>query len=323
MILLITHNHKDFGGWFRVNCISEALQRRFIYTEFVYNPRYFKNPFIRILIGLRNSWYVIHRKFIYILDPLMPETLLPALTAKLLRKNVVIDISDEWLESTTGWVRKYVAFIEPRLARWFPLIIVPCEYLYEKFSKMTDSTLIKLTNGVNPTEFKLIPKGEARKKLNFRPDDKIMLAIGNTFGGERRALLWKVYNEVKALDPKVILIAGTYIPKEDLPYYLGACDLALFPTNGAKNELACCSIRVMTYINAEKVIATDDSPSEWHTILENFDCGLMGKDLAKKIIRFFNDKKLRKRLEKNVKRAKNALQWDNLIEVFIDNCTGT
>ena len=47
------------------------------------------------------------------------------------------------------------------------------------------------------------------------------------------------------------------------------------------------------------------------------------KDLPKKIIRFFNDKKLRKRLEKNVKRAKNALQWDNLIEVFIDNCTGT
>jgi glycosyltransferase involved in cell wall biosynthesis len=247
----------------------------------------------------------------------MPETLLPALAARLLGRNIIIDISDEWLDSPTYnqgscLLRFYIRTVEKLLITWFPRIIVPCQHLVDKFS---NPKIVKMTNGVNPEEFVLVPRAIAREKLGFKQDDKILLAIGNTFEGRRKELLWETFNYVKEIDPKVILIAGKYLPNEDLPYYLGACDLALFPTSGEKNELACCSIRVMTYLNAERVIATDDSPSEWHNLMK--DCLLMGKDckdIAKRIIEYFNNPKLRKRLETNLKRVKKELSWDNLID---------
>jgi glycosyltransferase involved in cell wall biosynthesis len=272
---------------------------------------------VRVFIGIRNcfTW----GDTLYVLDPIMPETLIPALMAKLLGRTIIIDISDEWLDSPTyksgsPLLRFYIRTVENLLVKTFPVVVVPCEYLYKKFVRYSKK-LIKMTNGVNPEEFVLVPRAIARERLGFNQDDKILLAIGNTFEGKRKELLWKVYKYVKELDPKVILIAGKYLSNEELPYYLGACDLALFPTSGEKNELACCSIRVMTYLNAERVIATDDSDSEWHNLLK--DCLLMGEDcedLAEKILLFFRDPELRKRLEENVKLKKKELSWDNLID---------
>jgi hypothetical protein len=206
--------------------------------------------------------------------------------------------------------------IDTKLIKIFPLITVNSDYFKNKFSKLTDSVIIVVTNGIDPYEFTLVPKEEARKKLGFNLQDKIMLAIGNTFENGRRELLWKTYDEVKRLDPKVILIAGKYLDKDSLPYYLGACDLALLPTNGSKSELVYMGVRVMTYLNAEKVIATDDSPSVWHNLLK--DCLIMGKDcedLAQKIVYFLNSDKS---LEDNVRKMKKELLWDNVLKELYD-----
>ncbi|MBU1173517.1 MAG: glycosyltransferase family 4 protein, partial [Proteobacteria bacterium] len=129
----------------------------------------------------------------------------------------------------------------------------------------------------------------------------------NTFEGNRRSLLVETFREMVKLDKNVILVSG-YV--KDLPTYLGAADLALFPTDGSPSELACISIRVMTYLNYLLPIATDDSPSEWHKTLK--DCLIMGKtpqEIAYKSHFFLKNPLSIKKLKEKMSEHREKLDW--------------
>ena len=118
------------------------------------------------------------------------------------------------------------------------------------------------------------------------------------------------------LRPEIQFIHKTGVDIETLRLYLGACDMVLFPTGGLPNEQACFPIRVGTALNAERVIATDDSDTEFHNTLIPYNCMVVSRNmhtLALKIIGFLDNKELKERLEHNTRIAKQHLCWQNLI----------
>lgn len=310
-ILLISPCHYRFGGWYRAYNIAKRLPSTFLYS--------YKQSFVlRLLTGVKNCWYVLWAKKIIIFEIVQPETLFSALFGKLLGKKVIVDVADEWLYSPTylhsNFLKRFlIRFLDTQLIKLFP-ITVTSTYLQTKYKRG-----FKLINGVDRQEFELVSRNEARKRLNIGYDDKILLAFGNTWGNQRTFLLNNTFNWVKIYDSDVKLFFGNGWDKKKLSLYLGACDLVLFPTGDEPCEKACFPIRVGTCLNAERVIATDSSDTEFHSTLK--DCLVLGKEpeeLSQNIILFFKDRSYRKKLEENVKKAKQRLDWDVLVRGYED-----
>jgi glycosyltransferase involved in cell wall biosynthesis len=167
-ILIITHCHKNFGGWYRAKNVAKSLEGLGVRTKLVSSPHHYTNPLTRVTVGLRNCWELLKDKaeMVHIFELIMPETLLPALFCKVLRKKVVIDIADEWLDSPTyhnnKFLRAYIRFIHTKLIKIFPFITVPCAYLEKKMHEYTKSDVYKLQNGVDTSEFDPVPRKVAR-----------------------------------------------------------------------------------------------------------------------------------------------------------------
>jgi hypothetical protein len=309
LVLLISPCHKDFGGWYRASNISTHLG---LNNKFIYNPRHSSNLLYNLLIGIRNCFHVLGADSVYIFECVYPQTLLPCVFTLLLRKKVILDIGDEWLDSPTynrgNWlVRSIIRFLDTRFSRFFD-ITVTSDYLLNKYGRG-----LKVINGVNTDEFTPIPRSIARRILNIPQDAKVVLSLGNTFEGQRDKLIKETWRYFSRLYPQAILIYGLYIGKEELGLYLGACDLVLFPTGGRPNEQACFPIRIGTFLNAERVIATDDSDTEFHRILRPFNCMITGhspEEIAHNMTRFFTNRVL----ETNVVKAKESLDWKNVIK---------
>ena len=325
-ILLITACHPYFGGWYRTDNIARQLTTLGHTVRFIHNRKYHRNLIVRLLIGLKNCWWIIRGGYdrVHIFELIPPETLLPGLLARLLNKKVVIDLGDQWgIPPPRGvwgsWVGIYLQFLDAVLARHYGWLTATSDFLAEKIRLAVPTKkgqILKLINGVNLSEFNPLDKEYCRFKLSFDSKSKILLSFGNTYEGERFRLLQEVCQHVIDYIPDIKFFNNRYLNKEELPLYLGACDLVLFPTGGADNEKACFPIRVGTYLNGERVIATDNSPTEFHNTLKPFNCMITGKnprEIAQNIHRFFTDRVYREELEYNVFTAKRELSWENLI----------
>lgn len=312
-ILLISPCHKNFGGWYRTHNIAESLARRGHKIGFAYSPKYFNNVWGKVLTGLKNTYYVHTGNYdlVYCFETVHPETLFPLLYAKLTFSQTLVDVGDEWLDSPTyknsGWgLRGLIRFLD-FIPRFFDLTVTS-DYLRRKYGKG-----VKLINGVNTREFSLVSKPCARAVLGYKEDDKVVLSFGNTYGGNRQKLLGET---IKQLPGDIKVIAGVYLNSRQLPFYTSACDLLLFPTDSCISEKACFPIRIGTYLNSERVIATIDNDTQFKRTLRPFDCMVLGKDpkdLADNIVKFFKNKRRRKELESNTLKAKQVLDWDNVI----------
>jgi hypothetical protein len=268
------------------------------------------------LEGLRNCLEVPFCKTVYVFELVQPETLFPALFGRLLGLRVLVDVGDEWLFSPTykkasHLTKKLIRFLDT-LPRFFELTVTS-DYLKEKYKKGT-----KMINGVDTHEFVPLDKSEARGRLGFGKHEKILLSFGNTLGDERIRWLNETYEWVKFYDPEIRLLSLSNVPSHVLALYLGACDLVLFPTGDNPCERACFPIRVGTCLNAERVIATDNSPTEFHKTLKKYECMVTGdtpQDLALNIIKFFRGQypDYKYYLECNLLHTKKELDWNEII----------
>ena len=326
-ILLISPCHKNFGGWYRAYNIAQALRKRNHKVKFVYNRRYYGNAIGKILTGIRNAFLVAleNSDVVHVFELVQPESMLAVITAKLLRRKLVLDVGDEWTLSPTSLhsrapVSYYIRFLDLYFASKFRFLTVTSDYLRNKYVSPNENGrtkyILKLINGVNKDEYEPVPKRVARKTLGFSDKDKIILAFGNTYGGQRQELLDETCEFIRLSNPEIQIIKNRYLDERHLPLYVGACDLFLFPTGDSACERACFPIRVGTYLNGERVIATDETPTEFHNTLKPYNCLLTGKnplDLALNIVCFFYDIRLREYLEKNTLKAKESLGWNRLI----------
>ena len=311
--LLISPCSYRFGGYFRAENIARRLNGKLLY------PKQGNNLLKRVINGVVNSFYVPFYDVIYVFE-LMPETLLPALLSRLLGKKVILDIADEWLASPTyqqgNLFIKFLIRSLDRSVSFFPQITVTSDYLLKKYGRGT-----KLINGVDTNEFLPIDRAEARGRLGIGKKEKIVLSFGNTLGKTREWWLNETYRSLQSQDPSIQLIKISGLEAWGLALWLAACDLVLFPTGDNPCERACFPIRVGTALNAERVIATDNSPTEFHNTLRPYNCMLTGSvpwTLAIEIVKFFQDPypTFRDTLEKNVLKAKKELDWDKLIKTL-------
>jgi len=328
-ILLISPCHKDFGGWYRARNISQALTRLNHNVNLIYNKRHYRNLPIRLLIGLKNVLRVVfdNSDVVHVFELVQPETLFPALVSKLFLKKVVVDLGDDWLHSPTfkrsgPLLKFFINILCKHLPKIFDNFTVTSDFLADLYTK---KNVLKLINGVNTREFEPLSQTFCRSALKYSQSDKIVLSFGNTYGGDRSRLLLETISELNRLDPSIHIIINRRLNKKELPLFVGACDVILFPTGDNPCERACFPIRVGTYLNGEKVIATDTSPTEFHETLKPYKCLIQSRTpklLARRIVWFLKDPKLRNKLEYNVKVAKKDLDWDILIhnlEDFYDN----
>jgi len=376
-ILLIQPCFVNFGGYFRSIGISKALAKRNHQVDLLISakensltikktllmknlqvfelPRINFHQFIngKILRGILGCLFIIFGRYdvIHIFESVHFETLIPLFCCKILRRPVILDIDEEWLESPIAKMNKlmeaYIRFCDLKLAPKFNFLTVTSEYLVKKFKKLGAKHVFKIINGVDLEQFKIINKRKARRHLKISPKTKMILSFGNTYEGERAYLLLKTFQEILKLDKEVrlyfnlplknflkkpktkkeikqstvrkIIITG-YLDKRSLPYYLGACDLILFLMGNSNSEKACFPVRIGTYLTGGKVIAINQIETEVYNCLSGYNCILTGKNpsmIAQQIIKFFKDKQLRERLEKMVLKARKKMSWDYLIDGLI------
>lgn len=318
-------------------------------------PRFYFHFFVngRILRGVIALIFGIVKKYdiIHACVPVQLESNIPAFFLKLIGKKVVMDWDDYWSGSTIYGeyflMKRYVSFCEKMAPSFFNNMVVVSDFLKKLAVSRGAKNVLKLINGVNEEQFTAHEKIESRRKLNFDLKGKYLLTFGNTYINDRAYLLFKTFEYIYKQDKKVKLLINFnadevvkaqnlqgridleclqnvinigYPVQEDLGYYLGSADLAIFLMGDAENERACFPIRIGSYLNGESVIAINDINSEVGNVLKAAGCAIMDRDieiLAKKIIEYLDDKELQKILKEKTKAAKRALSWETIIEDLV------
>ncbi len=378
-ILMVQPCYVDFGGYFRSIGMAKALAKKGNQVDLLVSakqnsllikknresknltvfelPRINLHQFVngKILRGILACFFILFRKYevIHIFESNQFETNIPLVLCKILKKKVILDIDEEWLDSPLVKMNKlmgaYIRFCDLKLAPRFPYLTVTSEHLVKKFRRLRVKHVFKIINGVDLDQLEPLKKREARKLLKISPQEKIILSFGNTYGGERAYLLFKTFEEILKkdksvklffnLDPQIfwqeekikkgidknILNNITSTGFIDLKTtkgkaYLAAADLVLFLMGNTPGEKACFPVRLGTYLNGEKIIAINETKTEAYRALASYDCILTGESppvIANEILKFFKDKRLRRRLEINVLKAKRELSWDCFISGLV------
>lgn len=296
----------------------------------------------------KNDYDVVH-----VFTIVHPEMILVLFFCKIIGQKVILDWDDYWQDCPIyrygGWpVRAYIKFTEEFISRFVKFMTVTSAFLFAQAEKVGIKNIVKIVNGVDKNQFQVCSYEEAIAKLGYDKNRKYLITFGNTYENERTYLVLKTFERVWQRDKSIYLLVNLdlkeiaarqnklsefdeqlfnniivtgFIPPKDLGIYLAASKCVIFLTDNTPNELACFPIRVGSYLNGEKVIATTETNSEWCNTLKLFNCALIGKDvddLANKILDFVNNEKLQKDMEGRVKIAKNELSWDNITASLVD-----
>lgn len=314
--------------------------------HFFFNGRILRG-IIGFLFGIFGRYDVIHACV-----PVQLESNIPAFFLKLLGKKVLMDWDDYWEGSSIHGeykiMKKYVSFCEKKAPGFFKNMVVVSDFLKKIAEKRGAVNVLKLINGVNEKQFTPHSKEESRRKLNLDPGGKYLITFGHTYINDRAYLLFKTFEYVHNLDPEIKLLFNYdpykvareqklenridvdclknivnvgYIQQDQLGYYLGACDAAIFLMGNADNERACFPIRIGSYLNGESIIILNDVNSEAGNVLKNYECAVLDEDiylLAEKTVRLLKNKTEQETLRKNVLRAKAELSWDIIISDLIN-----
>lgn len=322
-------------------------------------PRIEVNYFVtgRLLRAFLSLYFVVFKKYdlIHTFALVQFESSIPFLVAKLLGKKVVIDWDDYWsgsdelipIHKKVGVVMRYLRFCEYVLQRQAEYATATSDFLMNKLEGLGVKNRLKIINGVDREQFVPMSRSRSRRKLGVGEEDKILLTFGHTFFKERTVYLFRIFEEMFKLNDTVTLyfnydakemikeqapeesfseamfkniINVGYLDREKLSLYLGAADGVLFAMGETKCEQACFPTRIGTFLNGEKVIATNRTDTEACRTLEHYNCALVGdtpKELARKVVDFLNGGDQRRNLEKNVQRAKEDLSWENLTEELL------
>lgn len=346
---LLVASEKEFSFRIKKTRINENLTQyelpRFN-LNFFFNGRILRG-FIGFIFGLFGRYDIIHACV-----PVQIESNIPALLLKILGKKIVMDWDDYWSVSTIYGeyriMKKYVSFCERYAPRFFKNIVVVSELLSSLAKKRGAINVLKLINGVNKNQFVPHQKEESRIKLSLRRDGKYLLAFGNTYINNRAYLLFKTFEKMFLLDSSIKLIFNYdpykfikeeslegkiddkclkniinvgRIPQEDMGYYLGACDASIFIIGDSDNERANFPIRIGSYLNGESIVIMNDVNSEAGNILKSFGCAIVEKNidvLVQKSVQMLNNKEEQIMLKERVRKAKEGVSWENLIDKLIE-----
>lgn len=314
----------------------------------------------RVFRGLLACLFILFKKYdiIHAFAIVQFETNIPFLFATLLRKKVIIDWDDHWVGMDVFYPTKngkkdkrfiYFNFCEYKIQKLAKFGTVTSEFLKNEFYKIGVKEVHQFINGINPDQYLPISREEARRKLNIPQDAKILLTFGNTFFAERTIYLFQVCEKLFELDPSINLYINLdpkklieelperyqfhlnpkvlenivnvgFLNSGTMPLYVGACNAILFTMGESTYEIACFPIRVGSFINGERTIITNDTPTEACRFLKSNGYAVAGKtidDVVRQVIHFFKNKEKEKEIELKMQKTKLNYSWDQLAKDLI------
>lgn len=277
-----------------------------------------------------------------------PQIGIPALLAKWVRKKpLVVDWDDLWgggfgLEHPSV-VGKVFYFFERFVPKYADRITYVSEFLGGEIKKLgLMNNAVKISNGANIDEVKVIEKGKAIKQLGLDPSYKHIVSVGNTyFAGGLRVLFQAVEQimskdtavrllmvgytdilpDVRSLYEKIktdIVLTGT-VPFSKVLLYMSAADVLVLPMEDNPIENARFPIRFGDYLAAGKPIVSN-ACGEVKNILETYVCGLISKPnddraFANNMSKIFSNNTLASVLSKSARRiAVHKMSWTKLVK---------
>ena len=376
-VLLAEPCWENFGGYFRAISMAKSLARKGIEVDLVipqvkgiaeseeciiepnlrlikatnlnYNlrDRLRRYGFMKKLIK-KNNYDIVHTFTI-----VQPEMVLLLAYCALTRRKRVLDWDDYWQDSpmykNSGWLTKiYITIAERWVSRLSRHMTVTSDFLSQKTREIGIKNIVKIINGVDPSQFKVWKRSDAMKQLKLDSQLSYLLTFGNSFFHERSYLILKTFGEVLKQNPNVRLISNLdfrelfndypklkkldkkiydnvvvvgFIPPERLGLYIAVSECIIFLSGDEDFEKACFPIRVGSYINGEKAIASNYNDTEWSRTVRRYGCAIIGKnphELSQKIVAYLQDNKAQQRLEDQVKKAKIELSWASLADKLIE-----
>ncbi len=206
--------------------------------------------------------------------------------SKILKAPFVYEIQDNY--DVYGITKvPFIKNIENHIARNSDLVICASELLNKKYKDMKCKTVITVPHGIDLTNFKLINKLEARKKINLPSDKKIIVYSGSLGNNDGLDKLIESYDILKKTGNFLLVLAGNgpfrhklkkredivslNLNHSDVPYLLNSADVLVIPY--PKNRLTnYCDypLKLLEYMSVNKHIVSTNF-GNIHKILDNND----------------------------------------------------
>jgi len=141
-----------------------------------------------------------------------------------------------------------LSIIERSLLKRIDKILISSQKIYDAFSKFSPNVILCMPLGVDFNEFKPLEKQEARSKLGFPSNKKLLLHVGRFYQYKGLEIILNTYKELKNMyDVELIVIGGQKndhlfgklvesgaivkerIPNLELIPYYSAADVYLLP----------------------------------------------------------------------------------------------
>jgi len=377
-ILLLEICFENFGGYFRAYNIALELSKKGHFVKLVV-PRkngliinkkrindhfliiettrcrihtFFEFRFIRVLY---NTCCVLFEKydFIYGFVPVQPDTYIPLLIGKLLRKKVILDWDDFWQDPSIAnaflsglpakLLQKYLQFLETLIPGIIQNVTVASEFLKLQCEKTQVRNILQIENGVSTDGIGTFQKYASRVKLGIPENEKIIISIANTYPPCRVVTMIEALKYARAEDPHIRLylnvdlrkyyfpdhyeipdelfkniICTGYLQKDALYEHIVSADAALFSSDTKDAEKACFPIRLTNYLYCGKPILTN-AVGEARNLIARFGCGaavdnLDYKGLGALMVKACNDPEWLREKENAAAHAASCLSWSVIVQ---------
>jgi glycosyltransferase involved in cell wall biosynthesis len=122
-------------------------------------------------------------------------------------------------------------------------VVVVSEHMTEYFRTAAPVTV--LPSGLDFELFRIVPRDEARARLGWSPDKRLVLFAGNPDQPRKRYALAKAAVDLVNRTLPVELVVAWGVPHTDIPLYMNACDAFVFTSmqegspNVVKEALSC------------------------------------------------------------------------------------
>lgn len=371
-ILFLNHNQERFGTYYRCFFLAKYLSRQgfgvtlicasgknidFLIRRKRINKnfttitlprikyhRYFTGQILRLFLTiplvLFSDYDILHAFAVA-----QPQIAFPALTAKYLRKKkLVIDWDDLWgggfAEEHAGPVTKILTFFERWTPRHADKITYVSEYLGKEIKKLgLSKRAIKITNGANIDEVKMINQERARQKLGLERKTKYLVSVGNTYFPQALKTLFLALGKIAKKEKVKLLMVGLVdispeissifekmkkdivltgsVSFQKVLLYLSAADVLILPMENNPIEKARFPIRLGDYLASGKPIASN-AVGEIKFYLEEYQAGLTSQPdapdkLSQNIFKLLKDKKLVQKLSRKARNlAEQEVSWQRV-----------
>jgi glycosyltransferase involved in cell wall biosynthesis len=377
-VLFLNHNQERFGTYFRCYYLAKHLAKKGIQIimicasgrDFDFGIRkivisnnftiitlprikyhkYFTGQLLRLILTIPIVLFYRY-DVLHAFTVAQPQIGIPALLTKWIKhKPLIVDWDDLWgggfADEHGGITAKVLSNFESFVPRFADRITYVSEFLGNRIRQLGLANIsVKIPNGANIDDIKLIDKQTALKSLRLDPSYTYIISVGNTYFENGLRFMFDTIHLLQENNKKVrlimvgvtdilpeviklysqvkdnVIITGSVNFSEVLRYY-SAADLLVLPMENNPIENARFPIRLGEYLASGKPIVSN-ATGEVKYILEKYNCGYIvsGYD-SSEFAKIVENHIIAHKMKTNVKAIRSAheISWsvmaDTLMKIY-------